>query len=368
MTDDTILLTPGPLTTSARVKRAMLRDWGSRDPEFEAETAFVRAEVLRIANAPDDAYTMVPLQGSGTFAVEAMIASLVAPDDGALVLVNGAYGRRIADICARLRLRHQVLAVADDRPCDPAAVATALAADPSLRHVLAVHCETTSGLLNPIAEIAGICRDAGRELLIDSMSGFGALPVDARALGFAALAASSNKCLQGAPGLGFVIARRSALSRKDHTCPSIVLDLAAQDRQFSADGQWRFTPPTHVVAAFAEALRELADEGGPAARLARYAANCDILIDGMAGLGFRIALDRALQAPIIVSFDEPGAPWFDFERFYDALKARGFAIYAGKMRARQTFRIGVIGAIDAAVMRRFLLAAAEVQDALQAPH
>ncbi len=205
MTDDTILLTPGPLTTSDRVKRAMLRDWGSRDPDFEALTAFIRNEVKRIANA-GDAYAMVPLQGSGTFAVEAMIASLVAPDDGILVLANGAYGRRVADICARLGLRHDVLTDPDDTPYDPAKVAQTLQANPNLRFVAAVHCETTSGLLNPIEEIAAICTDLGRELLIDSMSAFGALPVDAAYLGFAALAASSKKCLKGAPGVVFVFA------------------------------------------------------------------------------------------------------------------------------------------------------------------
>lgn len=367
MTDDVILLTPGPLTTSDRVRGAMLRDWGSRDAEFEALTGFIRSEVLAIANA-GDGYTMVPLQGSGTFAVEAMIASMVAPEDGALVLANGAYGRRIADICARLKLRHQVCTTADDTPYDPAQVAGLLAADPSLRFVIAVHCETTSGLLNPVQELADICRELDRELLIDSMSAFGALPVDAARLGFAGLAASSNKCLQGAPGLGFVIAKRTILSRKDHTCPSIVLDLAAQDRQFSADGQWRFTPPTHVVAAFAEALHELKDEGGTAKRLQRYAENCDLLIEGMAALGYEIALDRGVQAPIIVSFKEPAEDWFDFETFYVRLKALGFAIYVGKMRALNSFRIGVIGAIDGEVVSRFLVAAKTADAAMRNGH
>ncbi len=363
-----LLLTPGPLTTSARVKAAMLRDWGSRDPEFEALTARIRSGVLDIAHAPAAEYTMVPLQGSGTFAVEAMYATLVAPQDGVLVLANGAYGKRIGEICARLGLRHALIDLPDDRPLDPATVSRALVDHPDLRFVTAVHCETTSGLLNPLERIADLCRDAGRPLLVDAMSSFGALPLKTGALGLAALAASSNKCLQGVPGLGFVVARRDDLSRKDHTCPSLSLDLAAQDRQFSADGQWRYTPPTHVVAALAEALDELAEEGGPEARRARYAENCATLTEGMRALGFEAALAPEYQAPIIVSFAEPQTPWFDFDRFYDALKARGFAIYAGKMKARATFRVGVIGAVTRADIELFLAAVRQVRDMMQADH
>lgn len=371
-----LLLTPGPLTTTARVKRAMRRDWGSRDDEFTELTNRIRRDILAIAGAapepggkpPAAEYRCVPLQGSGTFAVEAMIASLVAPEDGIVILANGAYGTRMAEICARLRLRHHVLDFPDDCPLDPARVRAALAERPDLRFVAMVHCETTSGLLNPVEAIADLCRDAGRPLLIDAMSSFGALPCDAGRLGFAALAASSNKCLQGVPGLSFVICRTDHLSRKDHTCPSLVLDLAAQDRQFSADGQWRFTPPTHVVAALAEALAELAEEGGPEARRARYDANCTALLEGMAGLGFSPALKPQYQAPIIVSFVQPADAWFDFETFYARLKDAGFAIYSGKMKAQGTFRVGVIGDVHPADIADFVAAAGRVIAAMQADH
>ena len=365
-----VLLTPGPLTTSARVKRAMLRDWGSRDEDFAALTDFIRAEALRIANA-DNTYSMVPLQGSGTFAIEAMIASMIAPKDGALVLANGAYGRRIADICARLGLRHDVLSMPDDRPVAPEDVAARLKRGPGLAHVIAVHCETTSGLLNPVEAIAGICRTYEKSLLIDSMSGFGALPVDAKRLGFAALAASSNKCLQGVPGIGFAIVKRDMLRRNDHAAPSLALDLAGQDAQFSADGQWRFTPPTHVVAAFAEALRELADEGGPPARLERYSRNCEALVSGMKSHGYEAVLPPEAQAPVIVSFKEPDASWFDFHKFYNALKARGYIIYAGKMRSGGTFRVGVMGDIGLDAIDGFLKAVADADSelrGLRGPH
>ncbi|MDF0594752.1 2-aminoethylphosphonate--pyruvate transaminase [Psychromarinibacter halotolerans] len=366
MTDAPLLLTPGPLTTTDSVKRAMLRDWGSRDPEFEALTAQVRAELLAIANA-GDAYTAVPLQGSGTFAVEAMIATLVAPDDGLLVVANGAYGRRIAEICARMGLKHDVLDLPDRAPVPPARVAEALA-EGRHRFVAVIHCETTSGVLNPLAEIAEVCRAAGAKMLVDAMSSFGALPCDAAETGFAALAASSNKCLQGVPGAAFVICDKSLLLRDDHRSPSLVLDLAAQDRQFSADGQWRFTPPTHVIAALAQALDELRAEGGTSARLARYTENCTQLIKGMTALGFQSVLDPATQAPIIVSFSEPAEDWFDFQQFYDRLKAEGFAIYAGKMRDRATFRVGVIGDVTPSDIAAFLDAAGRVTRAMTERH
>ncbi|SEO57925.1 2-aminoethylphosphonate--pyruvate transaminase [Salinihabitans flavidus] len=354
MTQDTpYLLTPGPLTTSLRVKRAMLRDWGSRDPDFEALTADVCARLKVIAGA-GDGYACVPIQGSGTFAVEAMLVTLVPRKGHVLVLSNGAYGRRIAEIATRVGVQVSTLENADDTPNDVAALRKRLAEDDSITHVAAVHCETTSGLLNPVEEIAAICCETGRALLLDSMSGFGALPLDAEGQGITAIAASANKCLQGVPGVGYVIVDRGALQAAQGNAPTLVLDLEAQQRQFEKDGQWRFTPPTHVMAALSEALMELEEEGGPAARLARYRANYDLLSQGMADLGFRPALDPAVQAPIIVSFHEPQAAWFDFAEFYERLKAQGFAIYAGKMRAQDTFRIGVIGAIDPGIIGMFL--------------
>lgn len=359
MTGSPVLLTPGPLTTSARVKAAMLRDWGSRDPAFVALSTRTFRRIADLAGAAPG-QICVPLQGSGTFAVEAMVASLVAADERLLVLVNGAYGRRIAEIGQRLGRRVERLEVAETEAQDPAAVAARLAADPGLAVVALVHCETTSGLLNPLDAIARVVRAAGRRLLVDSMSGFGALPVDMAAMGIDALAASSNKCLQGVPGLAFVICHADELAARAGSAPSLVLDLAAQARGLAADGQWRFTPPTHVVAALAEALDELDEEGGPPARLARYRETCRILVEGLGRLGLVPVLDAALQAPVIVSFREPQEDWYRFDGFYAALEARGFAIYAGKMRDHGTFRVGTIGAIDASTMRAFVAAAEAV--------
>ncbi|WP_186388374.1 2-aminoethylphosphonate--pyruvate transaminase [Stappia sp. TSB10P1A] len=351
-----VLLTPGPLTTSERVKAAMLRDWGSRDPAFTRLAGEVLAQIRDLAGGRPGDHVCVPVQGSGTFAVEAMLGSLLRPDERLLLLVNGAYGRRMAEICRRLGRPCDVVEVAETQAHDPAALAERLAADPGIAAVAIVHCETTSGLLNPLEEIAAVARAAGRRLLVDAMSSFGALAVDMQAWGISALAASSNKCLQGVPGLAFVVCRPDELAARAGVSTSLALDLEDQARALAGDGQWRFTPPTHVVAALHEALQELAEEGGPAARLARYTANRDTLIAGMARLGFVPALDPALQAPVIVSFLEPREAWYDFSTFYDALEARGFAIYAGKMKALGTFRVGTIGAIDSSLIERFLAA------------
>ena len=349
-----LLLTPGPLTTEPAVRAAMAADWGSRDPAFIALTAELRERLLRVANA-SATHVAVPIQGSGTYALEAAAATLLGPDDTLLVLINGAYGERMAAIAHRLGHRVEVLRWAEDMAVHPAEVRAALAANAAITHVAAVHCETTTGILNPLPDIAAAVADAGRVLLVDAMSSFGALPLDAAALPAPVVLASSNKCLQGAPGVAFALVERTLLARCEGHSASTALDLHAQWRGFDGNGQWRFTPPVQVVAALVEALRGLEAEGGPPARLARYRANCDTLLDGAAALGLRLYLDRAVQAPIIATFHAPPAP-FDFARFYDALVARGFAIYPGKLTRGETFRIGCIGAVVPADMARLVAA------------
>jgi 2-aminoethylphosphonate-pyruvate transaminase len=349
------LLTPGPLTTSVTVKQAMLRDWGSRDRRFIAINREVRDRLVDLAHGRGS-HVAVPVQGSGTFAVEAMIGTLVPRDGKVLVLVNGAYGKRIARICAYARRAHPVYETSEDTPPDPAEVARRLAADPAITHVAAVHCETSSGILNPIAEIAAATAAAGRRLLIDAMSAFGALPLDARSLPFDAVAASANKCLEGVPGFGFVIAREQALAAAAGTAPALSLDLHDQWRGLEANGQWRFTPPTHVIAAFHQALIEHEAEGGVAGRGARYRENCRILVEGMAALGFEPLLPPALQAPIIVTFRMPADPRFRFEAFYDGLSRKGYVIYPGKLTVADSFRIGCIGRLGPPEMRGALAA------------
>jgi len=340
--NDEFLLTPGPLTTSLPVKQAMLRDWGSRDKQFIALNARIRDRLVRIAGGAGD-YVCVPVQGSGTFAVEATLGTMLPRDGRLLVLVNGAYGERMMKIAKYLGRSAIALTCAEDKTPDLASLAALLAEDAAITHVAAVHCETTSGILNPIGEIAGIVAEHGRSLIIDAMSAFGALPLDVREVPCDAIVASSNKCLEGVPGMAYAIVRRSALEACEGNSHSLSLDLYDQWRAMEGNGQWRFTPPTHVLAAFDKAIAEFEAEGGVPARFRRYSQNCGVLVDGMREMGFETLLPDALQAPIIVTFRMPADPKFDFAEFYDRLAAQGYVIYPGKLTVAPTFRIGCIG-------------------------
>jgi 2-aminoethylphosphonate-pyruvate transaminase len=333
----------------------MLRDLGSRDRDFIELNASVRDRLLAIVGDAGG-LVCVPLQGSGTFAVEAMIGTLVPSTGRLLVLANGAYGQRMAQIARRQGRSVLVLSSPEDQPNDVAALDRALADDPAISHVAAVHCETTSGILNPIAEIAEITERHGRRLLIDAMSSFGALPLGLGRVRFDALAASANKCLEGVPGLAFVIVREEALAASEGNAPSLGLDLFDQWQAMERTRQWRFTPPTHVLAALGQALAEHAAEGGVDGRRARYEENCCILIEGMRELGFDPLLPDRLQAPIIVTFRMPADPRFLFEDFYARLREKGYVIYPGKLTVAESFRIGCIGRIGAAEMRGALAA------------
>jgi 2-aminoethylphosphonate-pyruvate transaminase len=341
-----LLLTPGPLTTSDATRRAMGRDWGSRDTDFIELTARVRQRLAALAGGKHGDYVAVPLQGSGTFIVEATLGTMMPRDGKMLVLINGAYGKRMAAMLDVMGRAYATVICAEDEPMTGDLVAAALQADSAITHVAAVHCETTSGILNPIDEIAQATARHGRSLLIDAMSAFGALELDAGKVPFSALMASSNKCLEGVPGIGFSIVRKADLATTAGQSHSLSLDLYGQWQGFEGNGQWRFTPPTHVLAALDAALEQHQTEGGVAGRFARYSRNCRTLVDGMRELGFQTLLPDELQAPIIVTFHAPDDPAYQFARFYDLLHDRGFAIYPGKLTAAETFRIGCIGALD----------------------
>lgn len=343
-TGDPLLLTPGPLTTSKSVKQAMVHDWGSRDPAFIELNRKVLVDIAALAGG--DGLVAVPMQGSGTFAVEAMIGTFVPRDGKLLILINGAYGDRAVKIATRAGRAHVTLVTSEDTPPAPAELAKQLTDDPEITHVFAVHCETTSGILNPIADIADVVAKSGRRLLIDSMSAFGAVPIDAATVQFDALAASSNKCLEGVPGLGLVLCKETVLRDCGGNAHALSLDLADQFLALEKNGQYRFTPPTHVIAALSQAVAEHAEEGGVEGRHARYRANCDLLVEGMREMGFETLLPDDLQAPIIITFKMPRDPNFSFTTFYDALAARGFLIYPGKLTVAESFRIGCIGRLD----------------------
>ena len=356
---DPILLTPGPLTTTAQTKSAMLSDWGSWDAAFNALTASVCRDLVAIVSAQRD-HVCVPLQGSGTFAVEAAIGTLVPRNGKVLVPDNGSYCKRIVRILGYLGREAVVLPYDEQSPADPARIDAALAADPSITHVAQVHCETGTGILNPLPQIASVVENRGRGLIIDAMSSYGAIPIDARTVRFDALIAASGKCLEGVPGMGFVIAQRTSLERSGGNTASLAMDLLDQWQYMNKTGQWRYTPPTHVVAALRAAIDQYQAQGGQAARLARYTENCSVLVSGMRALGFKTFLPDSVQAPIIVTFHSPPDPAYDFGEFYRRVRERGFILYPGKLTAVDTFRVGCIGAIGADVLRQAVAAIGEV--------
>ena len=360
-TGDPWLLTPGPLTTSPTVKQAMLHDFGSRDGTFIDINASVRQRLVNIIDGADS-HVCVPLQGSGTFVVEAMIGTFVPVDGKLLVLVNGAYGHRIARICNCIGRDHVIQETAEDVPVDLEQLDRNLAGDGEITHVAVIHCETTSGILNPVKEVADIVARHGRGLLIDAMSAFGAIPLSTRDVKFDALVASSNKCLEGSPGMGFCLADKSALQDTQGNSPSLCLDLYDQWVAMEGNGQWRFTPPTHAILAFNQALDEFEAEGGVEGRGGRYRENYRILVDGMRKLGFRTLLRDELQAPIIVTFHMPDNPKFDFNRFYNNLSEQGYIIYPGKLTVADSFRIGCIGRLGAEQMYGALAAIKNTMD------
>ena len=361
--DGPLLLTPGPLTTAPETRAAMLRDFGSRDAAFIALTRRVRERLVALARG-EDSHVSVPLQGSGTYAVEATLGTLLDRTRTTLVLVNGAYGRRIERLCRLIGAPVVTYETAEDVPPDPAEVSRLLRTDASIAEVVLVHCETTSGILNPLDGIAAAVNAEGRGLIVDAMSSYGAIPIDLRRTPIEALIGSSNKCLEGVPGIGFALVRRARLEACVGHCHSLSLDLHDQWKGFEANGQWRFTPPTHVLAALDAALDGLDAEGGVAGRFARYRENCQILIRGMAALGARTLLPETLQAPIIVSFRLPADPQFRFERFYDELGKRGYLIYPGKLTGADSFRVGCIGQVRSADMEGFVSAAREAMRAI----
>jgi 2-aminoethylphosphonate-pyruvate transaminase len=353
--NDPILLTPGPLTTSLATKQAMLRDWGSWDASFNEVTASICKDLVDIVQGGND-YVCVPLQGSGTFSVEAAIGNVVPRSGKVLVPNNGAYCARILKICKYLGRAAVELPVAEDTPATAAMIEAALAKDPSITHVAQVHCETGAGLLNDLQGIAQVCARRKVGLIIDAMSSFAALPIDVQSVPFDALVAASGKCLEGVPGMGFVIMKKSVVEGCAGNAHSLALDLRDQYAYMQKTTQWRYTPPTHVVAALRAAIDQFKDEGGQVARLARYTANYRTLADGMHKLGFRTYLQAEVQAPIIVTFHAPADAAYDFRQFYAAVRARGYILYPGKLTQVETFRVGCIGAIDSNEMRNVVSA------------
>lgn len=351
-----VLLTPGPLTTTKTVKGAMMRDWCTWDDDYNRIVQRIRNRLTALATG-QDGYTTVLMQGSGTFSVESTIISAVPKTGQLLVLANGAYGKRIAQIAEQAGIPMQMHDSGETEPPDLELLEKTLDADTDITHVAVVHCETTTGMLNPIEEIGNIVRSRGKGYIVDAMSSFGGIPLDMSQIGAEFIISSANKCIQGVPGFGFIIARRAALEETKGNSASLSLDLYDQwVTMENKNGKWRFTSPTHVVKAFAQALEELDEEGGIAARYARYANNHQRLVQGMGALGFRPLLDEKWQSPIITAFHSPTHADYAFKDFYSRLKKQGFVIYPGKVTDHDTFRIGNIGDVFPADMDALLQA------------
>ena len=357
-----ILLTPGPLTTSQTVKEAMLTDWCTWDEDYNLHIVEeIRKSLVSLATQHTGDYTSILLQGSGTYCVEAVIGSVIKPGDKLLILSNGAYGDRMGNIAEYHGISYDMLAFDETEQVSVSYVDDYLSHNAEITHVAVVHCETTTGVLNPLKEIAHLVKMHGKKLIVDAMSSFGGVPIDMARLGIDFMISSANKCIQGVPGFGFVIARRSLLEQCGGVARSLSLDLYDQWRTMEdGHGKWRFTSPTHVVRTFMQAMAELRAEGGIEARHARYRENHDTLVEGMRSLGFRTLLPDEVQSPIITSFYYPNAE-FDFKDFYTKLKERGFVIYPGKISQADTFRIGNIGDVFPEDFRRLTQAIKDIE-------
>jgi 2-aminoethylphosphonate-pyruvate transaminase len=341
---DKLLFTPGPLTTSLSVKQAMLHDAGSWHADFNGIVAGIRENLLRLGGVSRDAgFECILMQGSGTFGVEAILSSVCSPRGKLLVISNGAYGERMLQMAVQLRLKHAAFRSAEDAVPNLDELKALLRSDHEISEVAVVHCETTTGILNPIEQIGRIVKDVGKVFIVDAMSTFGGMPIDLQASGIDYIVSSANKCIEGVPGFSFIICRRDALIRTEGFARTLSLDLIAQLKAFEKNGQFRFTPPTHSILAFEQALRELDQEGGIAGRFARYQVNHQTVMAGMAALGFKPFLDRKVQSAIITAFHTPSDSRFLFKDFYDRLSERGMIIYPGKLTQVDTFRIGNIG-------------------------
>ncbi|HXW89623.1 MAG TPA: 2-aminoethylphosphonate--pyruvate transaminase [Terriglobales bacterium] len=345
MSQSKLLFTPGPLTTSDTVKQAMLRDLGSRDAEFLSLVSHIRRRLLELGQVAHGSYEAILMQGSGTFAIESVLSSLLPSSGKLLVAINGAYGHRMAKIATVLGISCKTIVFEEATPVHVERVRRALVEDPAISHVATVHCETSTGIVNPIAELGRIVRSGGRLFMVDAMSSFGGIPIDIAGEQIDVLVSSANKCIQGVPGFAFVLARRDLLQAAEGCARSVSLDLLAQWKGLESDGQFRFTPPTHALLAFEQALQELEAEGGVAGRAARYAANRQVLINGMTELGFEPYLAPQHQSYVITSFRFPAHERFDFPAFYRRLSELGFVIYAGKVSNADCFRVGTIGHI-----------------------
>jgi 2-aminoethylphosphonate-pyruvate transaminase len=350
-----LLLNPGPVTLTARVRESLAQpDLCHRESEFFDLQDEARRRLLDVYALDPKIWTVVLITGSGTAAVESMIASLVPEQGRLLVVENGVYGERIAEIAARYRIEHAAVKHDWMSAPDIDAIAARLDERPGFTHVAVIHHETTTGRLNDLDPIADLCRARGVELLVDGVSSFGAETIAFDHDGVVAVAGAANKCLHGVPGASFVVVRRAAIDRAiaSATGRAYYLDLVRL-AQMQERRNTPFTPAVHAYYALVEALREHVDEGGLAARHARYAALAEQVRAGFAALGIDSVLATDESSVVLRAYRLPSG--IDYATLHDGLKARGFVIYAGQGDLSKTlFRISTMGAIDAADMTRLI--------------
>ena len=359
--NDKLLFTPGPLTTSLTVKEAMLHDLGSRDVAFIDIVRKIRTKLLGMGQVSQElGYETIIMQGSGTFGVEAVLTSSIPNNGHILVLINGAYGERMTKMLEYANIKYDTLRYAENESPRAEDVEKFLSDNPSVTHVATVHCETTTGIFNPIKEIGEVVKRFNKTYIVDAMSSFGAVPVDIKACNIDFLVSSSNKCIEGVPGFSFTIASKAALEQCKGRARSLSFDLYAQWEGLENNGQFRFTPPTHALLAFYQAILEHETEGGVEGRAERYKANYDTLMAGMRQLGFKEYLEPEKQGYIISSFIYPEDANFDFQKFYMLLNERDLVIYPGKLSQVDCFRIGNIGHMGKKEIEKLLAAIEEV--------
>jgi 2-aminoethylphosphonate-pyruvate transaminase len=354
-----LLLIPGPVATRPQVRAAMAQDYAPWDNDFRPIYAGVKQRVLRIAGGREGEHCALALQGCGHFLTEAAIRSFVRPGGRLLVPATGAYADRMIRLAREAGREPVVMPMSQTEPCNAAAVAAALAADPGISHVGLVYSETGSGVVHDPAAIGAAVRAAGRRMLLDAVSAFGALPLDVSTQPeLDAVVFTTNKCLEGLPGMGFAVVRIDTLTASAGQAGSWSFDLADIYAQVlrSGPGSFRFTPPAQVLVAFNVALDLFDAEGGQQARLARYTANARTLYDGMQALGLQLYLPRGVQGPIITNINAPDDPAWSLQDFVDALKRRGFLISNFFNTPEPSFRVGSIGAVTPEDMVRFVAA------------
>lgn len=351
--NDYLLLTPGPLSTSKRVRAAMLKDLCTWDNDYNSIVQEIRKRLLSLANLSDN-YTTILMQGSGSFAVEGVITTALKKNDKLLILINGEYGRRIQKIAEIAQINHIAINIEEHNIITSEIINQALQ-DDSITHVAFVHCETTTGILNPLESLCREVKKYGKILIVDAMSSFGGIPIDIEHLEIDFLISSANKCIQGVPGFGFIIAKTQSLKQLKNHARSLCLDIYAQwECMEQNNGKWRFTSPTHIVRAFREAIIELELEGGIIARYKRYKYMQETLCNGMQDLGYKCYIEKSYHSPIITTFCYFDSKNFSFKAMYEYLKFHGFVIYPGKLSNADTFRIGNIGDLNVSDIQRLL--------------